>query len=199
MYRLRLKARFARRRLHQLRGVRQIEIDQLSAIVADSVIVTVGFAIVAAGAVAKIDFVDQAGIFQVAQRVVNGCVADTGQTPARRLKDIAGRRVIVAFLNHLENRLSLGSQLRLLLGFFHDGLRLILIPTIVKGASSMGESGVATGVVDDAIDIAFEGRAVDVVPREQLLRLAGIVVLLHEKIRDGVVRQARDARRRRQH
>ena len=72
-------------------------------------IVAIGFAIVAAGTVAKVDFVNQAGFFQVAQRVVNGCVADTGQSPAGRLKDVAGSRVIVSFLDHLENCVSLGS------------------------------------------------------------------------------------------
>ena len=101
--------RLARRSLHQVRGVRQIEVDQLSAIVADRVVVTIGFAIVAAGAVAKIDFVNEPGVFQVAQRVVNGCVADPGQAPPRCLKDVAGGWVIVTLLDHLKNRLSLGS------------------------------------------------------------------------------------------
>ena len=101
--------RLARRRLHQLRGVGQIEVDQLSAIVADRVVVAIGLAIVAAGTVAKIDFVNEAGFLQVAQRVVDGCVADTGQAPPRRLKDVAGGRVIVTLLDHLKNRLSLGS------------------------------------------------------------------------------------------
>ena len=101
--------RLARRSLHQLRGVRQIEIDQLSAIIADGVVVTIGFAIVAAGAVAKIDFVNEPGVLQVTQRVINGCVADSGQAPPRCLKDVAGGRVIVALLNHLKNRISLGS------------------------------------------------------------------------------------------
>ena len=101
--------RLARRNLHQLGGVRQIEVDQLSAIVADRVVVTIGFAIVAAGAIAKIDFVNEPGVLQVAQRVVNSCVADPGQAPPRRLKDVAGGRVIVTLLDHLKNRLSLGS------------------------------------------------------------------------------------------
>ncbi len=101
--------RLARRSAHQLRGVRQIEIDQLSAIVADGVVVTIGFAIVAAGVVAKIDFVNEPGILQVAQRVVNSCVADSWQAPPRRLKDVAGSRMIITFPDHLKNCLSLGS------------------------------------------------------------------------------------------
>ena len=75
-----------RRCLHELGGVRQIEIDQLAAIVADGMVVTIGFAVVAAGAITKIDFVNQPGVFQVAQRVVNGCVADTGQPAAAASK-----------------------------------------------------------------------------------------------------------------
>ncbi len=56
MNRLRFEVRLSRRRLHQLRGVRQIEVDELSAIVADRVIVPFRFTIVAAGTVSKIDF-----------------------------------------------------------------------------------------------------------------------------------------------
>ena len=95
--------------MHELRGVRQIEVNQLSTIVADGMIVAIGFAIVAAGTVSKIYFVNQPGFFQVAQRVVNGCVADAGQSPAGPLKDVTGSRVIVSLLNHLKNRVSLGS------------------------------------------------------------------------------------------
>ena len=89
-------------------------------------IVAIRFAIVAAGAVAKIDFVNEPGVFQVAQRVVNGCVADTGQAPAGRCEDVAGSRVVVAFLDHLKDGFSLRRQLRFWLYFLHDGFRLIL-------------------------------------------------------------------------
>ena len=89
-------------------------------------IVTIGFAIVAAGAVAKIYFVNESGFLQVTQGVVNGCVTDTGQAPAGRFEDIAGRRMIVAFLDHLKDSFSLRRQLRRWLCFLHDGLRLIL-------------------------------------------------------------------------
>ena len=89
-----------------------------------------GFAVVAAGAVSKTDFVNEPCIFQVSQRVVDGCVADAGQPPARSLKDVAGGGVVVSFLDDLKNRLPLGRQLWLRLVFllcgFHDGFRLIL-------------------------------------------------------------------------
>lgn len=132
MNRLRLEMRFASGGLHELCCVRQIEIDQLPTIVADRVVVPMGFAIVATGAVAKTDFEHKSGFFQVAQRVVNSCVTDTGQTPARRLEDIARRRVVITFLNDLINGLPLRRQLRLLLCVFHSGFRLILNTWIVK-------------------------------------------------------------------
>jgi hypothetical protein len=78
MNRLRLKMRFASGGLHELCCIRQIEVDQLSAIIADGMVVPVSFTIVATGAISKTDFEHESGFFQVAQRVVNGCVADTG-------------------------------------------------------------------------------------------------------------------------
>ena len=118
--------------MHKFGGVGQIKIDQHPTIVADGMIVAIGFAIVATRAVSKIYLVNQTGFLQVAQRVVNGCVADARQAPAGGLKDVAGSRVIFTLLNHLKNRLSLGSQLGLWLGHFHSGFRLILILEIVK-------------------------------------------------------------------
>ena len=95
-------------------------------------IVTIQFAIVAAGAVTKIYLKNQPGFLQVTQGVVNSCVADAGQTLAGRFEDIAGRRVIVAFLDHLKDSFSLRRQLRFGLGFLHDGFRLILNRGFVK-------------------------------------------------------------------
>lgn len=124
--------RLSRRRLHQLGGVRQIEIDELSAIVADRVIVSFRFTIVPAGTVSKIDFQNEPCLFQIAQRVIDGSVADTWQTHARRLKNIASRRVVVPLLNDLKNCLSLGSQLRFFLGYLQSRLRIILNLEFVK-------------------------------------------------------------------
>ena len=114
--------------MHEFGGVRQIEVDQLTAIVADGVVVAFGFAIVAAGAIAKIDFENQSGVFQVSQRVIDGCVADAGQAAPGGLKDVAGGWVVIPLLDDLVNRLSLRSQLRFWLGYFHYGFRLILNP-----------------------------------------------------------------------
>ena len=58
----------------------------------------------------------------------------------------------------------------------------------------MSDDGVTAGVIDDAIDVTLEWRAPNVVRREEFLSLSGIVYLLHEEIRDGMMRQARDSR-----
>ena len=89
-------------------------------------IVTIELTIVAAGAVAKIYLVNQSGFLQVTQGVVNSCVADTGQAPAGRFEDVAGSRVVVAFLDDLKDSVSLRRQLRFWLCLLHDGFRLIL-------------------------------------------------------------------------
>lgn len=132
MNRLRFETRPSRRRLHQLRSVRQVEVHELSAIVANRVIVTFRFTIVPARTVSKIDFKNEAGLFQVAQRVVDCCVADTGQTHARRLKNIARRRMVVALPDDLKNGFPLGSQLRFFLGILQSRLRIILNLEFVK-------------------------------------------------------------------
>jgi hypothetical protein len=113
-----------------------MEVDQLSTIVADRMIVATGFAVVAAGAISKTDFVNQPGFFQVAQRVVNGCIANAGQALAGSLKDIAGGRVVISLPDNLKNCFPLRRQFRrpfsVLLCVFHDGLRLILKLRVVN-------------------------------------------------------------------
>ena len=138
MNRLRLELGFSGRRLHELCCFREMEIDQFAAAITDSVIVTIRLAVVTRGAVAEADFVNEPGLFQIAQRVVDGCVADARQTLARRFEDVAGGRVIFAFENHLKHRLSLRRQF-MVAGFLlslHSGLRLILNPVIVKRAQT---------------------------------------------------------------
>ena len=175
-------------------------------------VVAFRFAIVAAGAIAKIDFENEPGVFQVAQRVIDGCVANTGQAPPGGLKDIAGGRVVVSLLDDLVNRLSLGSQLRFWLGYFHDGFRLILNSKLVKpriitdltdpflSVSSVAlNDWMMSDEVDDFVDITFKRRAVDAVRSKQFLRLAGVVELFDEEVRYGVMRQTRDLWRWRQH
>jgi len=171
--------------LDKFRRFGQLEVHQLAAVVADRVIVTFGLAIVAAGAVAKIDFVNEAGCFQVAQRVVDGGVTDAGQAAPGRLENVAGGGVILAFADHLENCFPLRGQFRVAgfpcafyVGRFHNGLRLIL---------SLGSCQARVGFdeVDNPVDVSFEARALDSVWLEKGLRLRRIVKLLHEEIGHG--------------
>lgn len=126
-------------------------------------IVTIGLAIVSAGAVAEIYLVNQSGFLQVAQRVVNRCVADTGQAPAGRFEDVAGSRVVVTLLDHLKNRLSLRRELGFWLCPLHDGFRLILNTRFVKCGSVGSKQRILFCEVDDSIDVGFEWWAMDAV------------------------------------
>ena len=101
MNRLRSEARLARCRRHQLRGFRHIQIDELSTVITNRVVVTLHYTVVTTGTVAKTNLVNEPGVFQVAQRVIDSCVADPGQALAGRLENIAGGRVIVSFADHL--------------------------------------------------------------------------------------------------
>ena len=101
MNRLRSEARLSRCRRHQLRGFRHIQIDQLSALIANRVVVALHYAVVTAGAVAKTNLVNEPGIFQVTQRVVDRCVADPGQTLTGSFEDVIGGRVIVPLADDL--------------------------------------------------------------------------------------------------
>jgi hypothetical protein len=151
-------------------------------------IVTIGFPIVPAGAIAKIYLVNQSGFLQVAQRIVNSCVADAGQAPASRFEDVAGSRVIVAFLDHLKNRFSLRRQLRFWLCLLHDGFRLILNPLIVNRRWYGSKQRIFSRKLDDLINISLEWWAADAVRSEELLRCGCVVELFDEEVRDGVVR-----------
>ena len=107
MNRLRSEARLSRCRRHQLRGLRHIQIDQLPALIANRVVVTLHYSVVTAGAVAKTNLVNEPGFFQITQRVVDGCVADSRQALSCRLENIAGGRVIISFPDHLVDCLAL--------------------------------------------------------------------------------------------
>ena len=78
MNRLRPEARLTRCRRHELRGFRHIQVDQLSTLITDRVVVTFKDSVVTARAVCKIDFVNESRFFEVAQGVVNGGMTDAG-------------------------------------------------------------------------------------------------------------------------
>ena len=96
--------------MHELSDVWQIEIDQLPTTIADSMVVTLRFAIVTAGAVAEANLVNEASFFQIAKGVVDGCVANPWQFAPGRLEYIVGGWVIVSLLNYLEHGFSLRCQ-----------------------------------------------------------------------------------------
>src|SRR5258705_9597674 len=93
-------------------------------------IVTICFSIIPAGAIAEINLEHQPGGFQVTQRVIDGCIADCGQTETCRFENLAGCRVILSFLYDLKYRFPLGRKLcnrvAVSLWHFQDGFRLIL-------------------------------------------------------------------------
>ena len=64
---LRLETRFSGSRTHEFRRLRQIEVHQFSATGANCMIVSVRLAVIATGAVAEVNFVDEAGLFQIAR------------------------------------------------------------------------------------------------------------------------------------
>ena len=76
-------------------------------------VVTIGFPIIAAGAVAKRYFAHQSGFFQIPQRVINRSETDCRQAPARGRKNFRRRRVRVTRSNDVEHNLALTCQRRL--------------------------------------------------------------------------------------
>jgi hypothetical protein len=108
MNRLGLELRLASGCLYQLGRLREIKVNQLSTIIADCVVVTIRLPIVTAGAIAKINFINQTGFLQKTERVVHGCVANRRQAQTSRLKDLIRRRMILPVANNLKHRFSLG-------------------------------------------------------------------------------------------
>ena len=66
-------------------------------------IVSFGFAIVAAGPVTEIDLVYQSFIAQKAQRVIDGGKADARHFPARGIEDLGRRRMMITRLHRREH------------------------------------------------------------------------------------------------
>jgi hypothetical protein len=63
MYRLSLESRFTCCGLHKLGSFRKVKVDDLPAFITDGMIVAISFAVVAAGAIAEANFVNQARFF----------------------------------------------------------------------------------------------------------------------------------------
>ena len=74
-----LESRMLGCRKHEFGSFRQIEIYKLPAFFANSVIVALSLAVVTTGRVAKRDLMNKPRLFQIAQGIVDRCVADFGQ------------------------------------------------------------------------------------------------------------------------
>lgn len=98
-----LKLRFSCRCLHELGCLRKVEVDQLSTDVADRVIVPLSFSVVTAGAIAKLNLVNQPCFFQEAKGVVDCGVANRRQLQTRRLENFIRRRMIFPGTNNLKH------------------------------------------------------------------------------------------------
>ena len=107
MNRLRLEARLSNRRAHQVTRHGQVKVNQFPALSAERMVVTLCLTVVAARAVAEADLIDQSGIFQIFQRIIDGRVADRRQTAARSLVNLAGRQMIFALADHLKDSFTL--------------------------------------------------------------------------------------------
>src|SRR4029453_2752960 len=97
---------------HQVGGLRQIKINQLSTVTADCVIVAFSNSIVTAGAISETYLAQQSFVAQIAEGVVNGGVADGRKVFARRLKDVSGSWVVVPLPHRPQHRLPLRRQSR---------------------------------------------------------------------------------------
>jgi hypothetical protein len=102
-----LELRLASGCLYELGRLREIKVNQLSAIIADRMVVTIRLPVVTARAITKVNFMNQTRFLQEPERVVNGCIANRGQANTRRLKDLIRRGMIIPVANNLKHRLSL--------------------------------------------------------------------------------------------
>lgn len=118
MNRFWLEFGFACGHSQQFGRFRQIKINQFPAIIADSMIVTTGLPVIAAGAIAKLYFVYEAGLLQKSQRVIDCCVADRGQKLECVLENFICSWVIFSLTHHLQNCLALASQFLFRLNLF---------------------------------------------------------------------------------
>src|SRR4030095_4030685 len=110
-------------------------------------IVSICLAIVASCAIAKTYLVHEASVFEIAERVVDGGIANRGQPFAGRLKNLAGSGMVFALKDNPEHCVPLGGQfmparcVAILLCCLQYGFRLILNQGIVKRDHKGGGRG----------------------------------------------------------
>ena len=88
----------------------QIKVNELSAIVADRMIVTIDLPVVTAGAIAKLNFMNKSRFLQESERIVDRCITNRRQAQTGRLENLIRSWMIVPIANYLKNRLSLRRQ-----------------------------------------------------------------------------------------
>ena len=79
MNRFWLELRLSSGCLYELGRLWEIKVNQLSAIVADCVVVTISLPVVTAGAIAKLNFMNESRFLQKPERVVDGCITNRRQ------------------------------------------------------------------------------------------------------------------------
>ena len=105
--RIGLKAAFALRLLYQLRRYVHLDVDQLPALCADRVIVSMRHPVEPARAVAERDLGYVPGLLQEAKRVVNGRKADGREELLGGDKYLVRRQMTIGVTDHLKDRFPL--------------------------------------------------------------------------------------------
>ena len=108
MNRFWLELRLSSGCLYELGRLWQIKVNQLPAIVADCMVMTINLPVVTTGTVAKLNLVHQSSFLQKAKGVVDGCITNRRQAKPCRLENLIRSGMIVPVANNLKNRLSLG-------------------------------------------------------------------------------------------
>ena len=118
MNRLWLELRLTSGCLDQLSGLGEIKINELSAIVADCVVMTINLPVVTTSAVTKLNLMYQSSFLQKAKGVVNRGITNRRQPKTGRLKNLVRGGMIVPSANDLKHRLPLRRQFLLSYHFF---------------------------------------------------------------------------------
>ena len=87
-----------------------MKVDELSAIVADCVVMPISLPVVTAGAVAKLNFMNESRLLQKPERVVDGGITNRRQVLTRRLENFIRRGMIFPRTNDLKHRIALARQ-----------------------------------------------------------------------------------------
>jgi hypothetical protein len=110
MNRLGLESRRACRRARQSHRAGQVKINELATLRTNSMIVSISFAIITAGAVAELNLMNQSFVSQKPERVINRGETNPRQLPPRGVEDLGSGGMMIARLNRFEHHLTLAGQ-----------------------------------------------------------------------------------------